>query len=324
MSCNVIKEYTDFKKNILTDYTQKMMGTYYNEEIFSKYLDKYINIRYYNLESAVRATLELNLNHYLNEIYEKDKNVVSEFIFKLFKLYYYIDDVVEFDYQKSLNNYVNTLNKIREEKVGIKEPIFIEDFSKLLTENQKKQTDYINSFDTHEFYLDFKQVPNKDIYDVKLKYEIQIPKLYSRYAIRKVWETEMISENKIKVEYYLLNQKILKDIIEADYNKNYLVNFKSSLFAKENDLKKTLEIFNNDIGKDLLTMKITYEDFIQNKEKVLNLIKEGYQFALIIDEKYNKSTDNKNIIDIFKYIISNNKEYLTETLKSKRNLIILE
>ena len=324
MSCNVIKEYTEFKKTILTDYTKKMMGTYYNEEIFLKYLDKYINVRYYNLESEVRATLELNLNHYLNEIYEKDKNVVSEFIFKLFKLYYYIDDVVEFDYQKSLANYVKTLNKIREEKVGIKEPIFIEDFSKLLTENQKKQTDYINSFDTHEFYLDFKQIPNKDIYDVKLKYEIQIPKLYSRYAIRKVWETTMISENKIKVEYYLLNQKILKDIIEADYNKNYLVDFKSTLFTKENDLKKTLEIFNNDIGKDLLTMKITYEDFIQNKEKVLTLIKEGYQFALIIDEKYSKSTDNKNIIDIFKYIISNNKEYLTEALKSKRNLIILE
>ncbi len=324
MSCNVIKEYTEFKRNILTDYTKKMMGSYYNEEIFSKYLDNYINIRYYNLEPEIRATLEFNLNHYLNVIYEKDKNIISEFILKLFRLYYYIDNVVEFDYQKDLSNYVTTINMIREDKVGIKEPNFIDNFTNLLLENQKKQTDYINSFNTHEFYLDFKKVPNKDIYDVKLKYEIQIPKLYSKYAIRKVWETEAISEKKLKIEYYLLNQQILKDIIEGIYNKYYLVDFKANLFTKESDLKKTLEIFNNDIGKELITIKIKYEIFIQNKETILSLIKEGYQFALIIDEKYLNSTDNKNIIDIFKYIICNNKKNLTESLKSKNNLIILE
>ena len=66
MSCNIIKEYTEFTKNNLKEYTKKIMGKYFNDDIFSKYIDKYIRIRYFNEEPQVRATLEYNLNHYLN------------------------------------------------------------------------------------------------------------------------------------------------------------------------------------------------------------------------------------------------------------------
>lgn len=324
MSCNLIKEYVDFNKNNFTEYTKQMMGKYFDEAVFNKYIEKYTNVRYYNSEPEVRATLEFNLNHYLNQIYESDKNVISEFILKLFRLYYYIDNVIDFNYEKDLSNFVATLNSIREEKVGIKEPEFIERFTKLLQDNKKRQTDFLNNFNTHEFYLDYQQVPNKDLFNVKLNYEIQIPKLYSRYAIRKVWETTIISENKLKIKFYLLNQQILKDILDGVYNKYYLVDFETSLLSKENDLKKTLEIFNNDIGKELITIKITFEDFISNKEIILSLIKEGYQFAVIIDEKYINSNGNKNIIDIFKYIIVANQNYLQESLKARKNLIIME
>ena len=324
MSCNLIKEYVEFTKNNFEDYTKRMMGKYFNEEIFKKYIDKYVSIRYYNEEPTVRATLEFNLNHYLNQIYEKDKNVISEFILKLFRLYYYIDNVVDFDYQKGISSFVTTLNTIREEKVGIKDQNFIPEFTNILLENNKRKINYLEMFNTHEFYLEYNQIPKKDIYDVKLKYEIQIPKLYSKFAIKKVWETTMISENKLKIEYYLLNQQILKDILDGLYHKNYLVELKTTLFSKEIDLNKTLEIFNNDIAKDLITIKITYEDFTSNKEKVLSLIKEGYQFGIIIDEKFINSNDNKNIIDIFKYIIIKDKNYLTNNFKERSNLIILE
>ena len=324
MSCNLIKEYVEFTKNNFEDYTKRMMGKYFDEEIFKKYIDKYVSIRYYNEEPTVRATLEFNLNHYLNQIYEKDKNVISEFILKLFRLYYYIDNVVDFDYQKDISSFVTTLNTIREEKVGIKAQNFIPELTNILLENNKRKLNYLEMFNTHEFYLEYKQIPKKDIYDVKLKYEIQIPKLYSKFAIKKVWETTMISENKLKIEYYLLNRQILKDILDGIYHKNYLVELKTTLFSKEIDLNKTLEIFNNDIAKDLITIKITYEDFTLNKEKVLSLIKEGYQFGIIIDEKFINSNDDKNIIDLFKYIIIKDKNYLTNNFKERSNLIILE
>ena len=137
MSCNIIKEYAEFNKSNLEQYTKMLMDKYYDENIFSKYIEKYTSIRYYNEEPEVRATLEYNLNHYLNKIYEKEPSIVSEFIQKLFILYYYLDDVVDFNITKDLPNLVSLINNIREEKVGIKDENFLKE-SKALLKNSAK------------------------------------------------------------------------------------------------------------------------------------------------------------------------------------------
>ena len=323
MSCNLIKKYVDFKKNIFTEYTKMIMGNYYDEAIFNKYLDKYVGVRYYNDELEIRATLEYNLNYYLNKIYEKDTSVVSEFIRKLFVLYYYIDDVVVFDVERDLSDFVSVVTMIREDKVGIKDENFSSQFSQLILDNNKRLSEYINSFDSHEFYLKLSQISSRDLYNVELRYEIEIPKLYSKYAINKIWGLEQISEDKLKIEYYLVNQLILKDIINGVFKNNYLVEFRESLFKKVERLEQLLEIFNNPIAKELITIKINYEDFISNRELVLNYIKDGYGFAVILDEKY-KGSNDVNILDIFKYIIVNRAEDVVSMLKYKSNLIILE
>ena len=323
MSCNLIKKYVDFKRNIFTEYTKMIMGNYYDEAIFNKYLDKYVGVRYYNDELEIRATLEYNLNYYLNKIYEKDTSVVSEFIRKLFVLYYYIDDVVVFDVERDLSDFVSVVTMIREDKVGIKDENFSSQFSQLILDNNKRLSEYINSFDSHEFYLKLSQISSRDLYNVELRYEIEIPKLYSKYAINKIWGLEQISEDKLKIEYYLVNQLILKDIINGVFKNNYLVEFRESLFKKVERLEQLLEIFNNPIAKELITIKINYEDFISNRELVLNYIKDGYGFAVILDEKY-KGSNDVNILDIFKYIIVNRAEDVVSMLKYKSNLIILE
>lgn len=323
MSCNLIKKYVDFKRNIFTEYTKMIMGNYYDEAIFNKYLDKYVGVRYYNDELEIRATLEYNLNYYLNKIYEKDTSVVSEFIRKLFVLYYYIDDVVVFDVERDLSDFVSVVTMIREDKVGIKDENFSSQFSQLIRDNNKRLSEYINSFDSHEFYLKLSQISSRDLYDVELRYEIEIPKLYSKYAINKIWGLEQISEDKLKIEYYLVNQLILKDIINGVFKNNYLVEFRESLFKKVDKLEQLLEIFNNPIAKELITIKINYEDFISNRELVLNYIKDGYGFAVILDEKYKGSSD-VNILDIFRYIIVNHAEDVVSMLKYKSNLIVLE
>ena len=105
MSCNPIKEYVDFTKKNLKIYTKKIMGKYYDEEVFTNYLNQYINIRYYNQEKWERKDLSNHLNQYLTNIYEKDENKISKFILELFKKYYYIDDVLDFNYEKQLEEY---------------------------------------------------------------------------------------------------------------------------------------------------------------------------------------------------------------------------
>ena len=134
----------------------------------------------------------------------------------------------------------------------------------------------------------------------------------------------MIAENKLQVEYYLLNQLILKDIIKGIFDKEYLVEFKSTLLEKPEKLKRTLNIYNNDVAKDMISIKIVYQDFINNKDIIYSYIKEGYQFSVIIDDEYIKDRNNGTLLDIFKYIIIQDKKYLTGGLKERKNILLME
>ena len=315
MSLNPIKEYVDFTKKNLKIYTKKIMGKYYSEEIFSKFLNEYISVRYYDQEKWERKDLYNHLNQYLTEIYEKDENKISKFMLELFKKYYYIDDVVDFNYEKQLDKYVEMINKIRIEKVGIKDSKFSSEFKELIDTNEKKRLQFLSIFDSSDFYLELKETDNKNVYDVKIKENVKVPKIFSEYAINKVWNETLIAENKLQVEYSMISQVVLKNIINGDYKSNYLVNLTDSIFKKEDKLKRTLKIFDNDIGKELIAIKITYTAFIENKDLLLNYIKEGYKFAIILDDKYISDNPNIAILDMFKYIIITDRKNLTEKIK---------
>ena len=324
MSRNVIKEYVDFTTKNLKIYTKKIMGKYYDEKVFNKYLSQYINTRYYNQEQWIRKDLSNHLTSYLVKIYEKEESKTSKFILELFKKYYYIDDVLEFNYEKNLDDYVEMINKIRIEKVGIDDPKFPKEFKELLNNNEKKRLEFISNFDSSDFYLDIKKINNTEVFDVKVKEKVRIPKIFSEYAVNKVWNETLVSENKLQVEYSLLNQLILKNIISGNFVSNYLVNLASSLFKKEDKLKRLLKIFDNDIGKELITIKITYTDFLNNKELILDYVKEGYRFAAILDDRYFKDKPGIAILDIFKYVVINDKKKLTGEINNLRNIMIID
>ena len=322
MSCNLIKEYVDFTEKNLKIYTKKIMGKFYDEEIFDKYIKEYINIRYYNQEQWIRKDFNNHITHYLNNIYEKDENKVSKFMLELFKKYYYIDDVLEFDYERELDRYADIINQIRVEKVGMDDKNFKKEFKELLDNNEQKRLQFISMFDSSDFSLSIKEINLPNIYDVDINERVRIPKIFSDYAINKVWNDTLVAENKLQVEYSMLNQLILKNIISGDFTSNYLVSIAPSLFKKEDKLKRLLKIFNNDIGKELISIKVTYTMFLENKDLILNYIKEGYQFAVILDDKYYKD-NNKNVTDIFKYIIVSSKDKLTSEFKELRNIIVM-
>ena len=242
---------------------------------------------------------------------------------ELFKKYYYIDDVLEFDYENELDRYVDIINQIRIEKVGIDDKNFKKEFKELLDNNEQKRLQFISMFDSSDFSLIIKEVNVLNIYDVDINKSVRIPKIFSEYAINKVWNDSLVAENKLQVEYSMLNQLILKNIICGDFKSNYLVSIVPSLLKKEDKLKRLLKIFDNDIGKELISIKITYTMFIDNKELILYYIREGFQFAVILDNKYYEDNNNKNTTDIFKYIIINNKEKMTNELKELRNIIIM-
>ena len=62
-------------------------------------------------------------------------------------------------------------------------------------------------------------------HNVSLDYWFQIPKLYSEYAIDKVYNTDTINEDKMYIEYYIVTSKLLTEITNFDFSNNYLIDF---------------------------------------------------------------------------------------------------
>lgn len=322
MSRNIIKEYTDYTGKALKKYAKLIMNKYYDEEVFNKYLNKYLLLRYYNEEPWMGNNLKEHLNYYLNKIYEENKSNISKFIFELFKLLYYVDDVIDFD-DNSLFSYADMINKIRILKLGIDDKTFSKEFTKLIEEDRKNKNRFLESIETKDFSLDIKMI-NPNIYTVQIDHNITVPKIFSDYAINKVWNGTIISEDKLEIEFYLLSKIILNDIIKGIFTNNYLIDFYISLLDKEKKIRRILNVIDNNICKEKIILKVSYQDFIKNKEEILKYTKEGYKFALCLDEEFIKSNTNSQILDIFKYIVVSDKKYLTAEIKNLRNLINIE
>ena len=308
MSCNVIKEYADFSKENINKYYELIMDKYYNKDLVKLFLDKYIDIRYYDLDTDKYSRNITKINKRLSEIYdtiEEDK-LTAKFIHIMFGIIFYLDDVLELG---NRDNLIKLINQIRIEKLGINDPEFIPNFTTILEEDINRKKMFIDTLQCKEIPVEYSYIYEQDLYNVEILYDIPIPKLYSRYAIEKAFNDGIVAEDKLFVEYYMVNTKILKDAINGDYNNKYLLEFNSNILKKKDKLANLLNIFDNDLAKDLLSLKINYSNFISNKEKVYELIREGYKFSVIIDNKYeNYEKVDINTFDVFEYIILNNKD----------------
>lgn len=321
MSCNIIKEYVDFRQKNFLEYAKTMMDKYFNSPKFKEYLEVYIDTRYYNNNIPVKSTLEANLNYYLGLVYEKDETKVSKFILELFKMFYYLDDVKKFSKDQNMDDYLKELNQIRIEKLGIKDDNFKIKFTKLIKENNNKLEKFKEAFSTPDFSLESTKTNNKNIYSITLVHHLTIPKLYSDYAINKVYNNGIIAEDKLFIEYYLVNHNILESMLQGNFDKEYLVDFQTNLFSKKEKVKRLLSIMENDLSKELISLKITYEEFLNHKEIIYALMREGYQFCLIITEDFLNETIKKEQLDVFKYLLVNNIKNLPEWLTNKTNLL---
>ena len=321
MSCNVIKEYTDNTKKNYLNYTKKVMGKYFDKTLFEEYINTYIAIRYYNQEKEVKSTLEANLNYYLNNTYEITPTKASKFMLELFKMFYYLDGVKNFKAKEDVKAYIRELNQIRVEKLNIHEEDFIREFSKLIRENEKKRLDFLNALETEDFYLERKKRNIQNVYNITLKHHVEIPDIFSNKAIEKVYNSGLIMEDRLFIEYYLVSKELLETIIEGTNQKEYLVEFFPSIMEKKEKTKKLFNIIDNDIAKERITLKITYQDFINNKDEIYDYIKDGFSFGVILDSYFKENPKPLSSLDIFHYIILPDASYKNISLASKRNVI---
>jgi len=294
---NVLLEYTNFILKQFNFYAKEIMQKYYNEQIFDEIVKEYIKIRYYNIypqKQNYKTTINFYLNKKIKELCYENQNKIENitFMVDIFNYLIYLDDEIE---ALEVNKLEDKLEKIRE-KYELSGKI---EFSKQYREYKKIKKEFFKAYETEDFFIEFKKINSKKIYDTKLNHNIKLSEIYSEKAIKKVFDSKLINEDKLFVLYNLVAIKILKEIINYDYITTYLVDFNINLISKNEKFNRLLKIIDNDITKEKLCFKIDYYLFLENQEKIFSLINEGYNFALIVDETYEKTEYES----LFKYVL---------------------
>ena len=320
---NMLKEYINFEKNNITLFAKQVLSTdYYEEETFSKLLDIYMDNRYYNFYSDEATPFEERIFNHLRKTVMKlsegqDDNTKDRLVemFTVFNYVLCLDGVKTVTYKtlvRLVSEYHRNLYNLDDVT------LFREEMTKLLKTIEDKRKKFFDYFKTSDFEIKNYTTSKDNLIDVELKYNIKFPKLYSEFAIDRVFNEGVIKEDKLLVEYYLLTSMIINDIRGCVFDRFYLIDFATSLFEDKERLSNLLEIASDDCFKGQTIFKITYEEYTKYGNDIKNMIRDGYMFALKINDEIDKN--DFILFEMFTYIIvDNNSKYL----KSKNDKVIV-
>lgn len=313
---NMLEEYLKFEKNNITLFSKQVLSTdFYEEETFNKLLNTYIENRYYNFYSDEDTPFEERIFNHLRKTVMKLSDGADEAsknrLVEMFTIFNY---VLCLDGVKTITNktLVKIVSEYHKNLYNLDDvTLFKEELSKLLKNIDDKRKKFFDYFKTEDFGIKKYGTTKDNLFDVELTHNLRFPKLYSEFAIDKVFNSGVIKEDKLLVEYYLLTSIIINDLRSCIFDRYYLIDFETSLFEDKARFEKLINIAKDDCFKGQTVFKIKYEDFAKYGNNVKDMIRDGYMFALKIDDNIEKH--DFVLFDIFSYIIvNNNSKYLKE------------
>jgi len=328
MSHNITQEYLELTKKQLSSIMKIILENKYQKQQADEILEQYIKVRYlgffkeeegkkYTLRQKIMKTFQEKEIKLIEENPEKQKDIQNIFVFYYYILYF--DGVIG---SREITNVIEKIEKLRTKLLGKKR----EDFKTLLyneiKEQEKSKEDFLKKYETDKFYLKISNYPNTSgLYKVKLNYNINFPMLYSTQAIEKAFKTGITAEDKLIVEYYLISALVIKDIIKQNFTRQYIIEFSSSLLKKSKKLKSILNIINNPVIQDKVSLKLKYKDFLENKEIVYELIRNGFRIAIILDDTINVNFSELDKLNVFEYVVVNKKMQKNEEIIKNKIII---
>lgn len=331
MTVNIMEQYIEITKKQIEDYMKLVLEEKFNKTYCDLFIERYINIRYYNYyENEMAETIRRKILSHLKQVSEdmiinniNDRELIEN-MRVLFCYVLYFDNVV---YYKDLENKIIQIAKIRMRIYGK----ITENFEKNLFHTMQK---YINDkrklvekFLSNEFYLKITNYPDKlKIYRVNLKFKnIKFPLEYSEFAINKAFQTGLMAEDKLVIEYYLVVLQILKDVLKLNFKRKYILEFADTLLKKPKKIKGILNIISSSAVQDKVSLKIKYEQFIQNKEIIYDLMRNGYKITIILDNSFDVTFKNIETLQMFEFVIISRdlKKYneIKQEVKELHNII---
>ena len=161
----------------------------------------------------------------------------------------------------------------------------------------------LKKIDTNMFNLEFNKLKAyKNIYALNLEHNITFSQMYSDYIIDKTYNEGVIAENKTIITLNLLSVRLIEDMIVSDFNKKYVLYLPKSLYTKEKKIEKVLSMIDDEHAKQSAVFLMRVEELLKYKTLIKKLKKEGYQFAIAIDEDFAVDNSNKNATSLIDYI----------------------
>lgn len=325
---NFFAEYVEANRKKIYKYLKFIFKKDYDQEVAEEYVENYINARYYNLSykennRVFYLRIKENLLKVMQQLLEKNesekkrtgnyvnyrrKEKIIENMFTAFDYIFFFDKVRDIENMKKVKSIQDVIDKLyqkRENDYLIKERVSTkEEFTEIVENSMEENENFLNKyFADKTFELGIKKVPNKNnIYNIELIPNITIPMVYSQTAIELAYNTELIKEDRLLPEYSLLNLIIARDIVEANFKDQYIVEFTTTLLRKKQKLKQVLEIIDDPALQDKINLKIEYEELTKYKNELFDLMKEGYKFAIELDNSL-KDAGEIDKLTMFSYII---------------------
>ena len=334
MKQSLIETYIKNTKNFVKDFTKVFFEREYNEEFSNLYIDAYINARIYNEADNDQRYFYKRIAAKLEEVEDVIKSDYKHVDVKFLKR---IEGMYEFIYYADglrkitdLKEFSKEIAKIRKEKLecsptrGIETKLY-----KIMKEYIDKKDKMLEDVKSDDFTLNIqKYILIDNTYKVDLTYNFKIPYIYSQEIIEEVYHEGTINEDKLIIEYTMLVATCIDDINKGLFEKTYVVDFAATLFQKKNKLNQVLRMLDNDILLDKIVLRLKYVDFINNKEFIYELMKEGYKFAIIINDEFNPTLTELRKLDMFEFLIvpirSENYEVIREIESKISNEVLFE
>ena len=154
MEC-IFAEYIKFVDSFLVDYYKALLDKKYDKNLVKPFINKYIDVRYYNKyevkEKDFTQRLNVELNNVASKLMKENKNKAEliKNIFALFSYVLFIDGCTRF---QDLNMLLKTLfndNNISLKYNGEQK----KEVTSLIRAYISKKVDFFKLFNTSEFYL---------------------------------------------------------------------------------------------------------------------------------------------------------------------------
>lgn len=324
MTINIMNEYIEITKKQISEYMKLVFEEQFNSKYCDIFTERYVNIRYLNYyENDLETTRRKVLEH-LREVGEEIiiNNIKDRELIELMRVFFYY--VIYFDnvtYYKDLRKKIEQIGKVKIKRIG--KDLDEDELYNRMTYYIKQKEEIIEEFSSEDFFIKVSKYPNKsNVFRINLKYKnIKFPLEYSEFAINRAYQTGLINEDKLVIEYYLTVVEILKDIIKQNFKRKYIVEFAATLLKKPKKIKSILNILKNEIIQEKISLKIKYENFLETKQEIYDLMREGYRITVILDNSFVPNFKDIESLKIFEYVIINQGlKYYEDIIENKGNL----